>query len=549
MPFENAFPYADLHNLNLDWLLAKVKQMDSINLPAEIQTVFQQMYDNGDLAGILAQLNKMGVLFDTVADMKAATLEAGALAFTLGYYAPGSGGAMYRIVDIHTGFHEVLDNGLFAVPDYEEPVHIKQLGAYGDDTHDDAAVFQAAMSNFRRIYVDPGIYLIGSTLSITDQVDICGAGQDASCSLHFTGAGFLFEVGTDYTNQASIRCLDLTSTDSNSCVKVYTGSWGASVRMEHIRIRGFHTKVIQLMSAYFCQFIDVQVNSRGYTLLTTKDGTSTSTNFTNCVTFERCRFNHYLPGETVTKLFEFFNTRQINFNECQLENAALVLDVTDTSRITYFLSCWFENNTALFKIPSNLAINRPVFNDCHMVNVSTYNYSPDTVDWYEAAKVAYMRSAAGRTYAELAAGVEMVFDQLQTYNGADDIRNYYSLYKFSSQEFLLNRPVNSRYKEVSSSSTTLDLRDILGYCSINAMFTVYVTFQYGNDSSSAYNVHKMNVISHYGQFFAESAAAAVHTGSSGHTETVSVSGTGTVSVSTDGSPTKILVHAVYNMLQ
>lgn len=55
MAFEN-FPYADLHTLNLDWILKKIKEADPELLPEEVAKQLQKMIDDGSLADWLDQL-------------------------------------------------------------------------------------------------------------------------------------------------------------------------------------------------------------------------------------------------------------------------------------------------------------------------------------------------------------------------------------------------------------------------------------------------------------------------------------------------------------
>lgn len=86
-------------------------------------------------------------VFDVVADMKADTvLIPGDYAETGGYYQPGTGGALYKIVETEpSSYYEQLDSGLYAQLIPGLSVYPDQFGAYGDGTHND---FQALQNAF-----------------------------------------------------------------------------------------------------------------------------------------------------------------------------------------------------------------------------------------------------------------------------------------------------------------------------------------------------------------------------------------------------------------
>ena len=56
MPFEN-FPYADLHNLNLDWLLKQVKEdhdlLSGMDFEDMVEDAVQEAIDDGRLADLI----------------------------------------------------------------------------------------------------------------------------------------------------------------------------------------------------------------------------------------------------------------------------------------------------------------------------------------------------------------------------------------------------------------------------------------------------------------------------------------------------------------
>ncbi len=126
-------------------------------------------------------------VYSNVASLKDASLDAGIMAATIGYYTPGDGGqAQYFIkssepVDEH-GNH-TLDNGNVAILQVNGAVSIKQFGAKGDMTNDAAIGIQAAhdfvgefMPNSPDIFMPAGSYSIQSTVTVSTPIKLTGEG-------------------------------------------------------------------------------------------------------------------------------------------------------------------------------------------------------------------------------------------------------------------------------------------------------------------------------------------------------------------------------------
>jgi hypothetical protein len=109
-------------------------------------------------------------IFDSVAQMKLATIKAGQYVETFGYYAKGdAGAARYLVVASQAadgyGDH-VLVNGTVAVLQITDGVTLKQLGCKGDGTDQTAALVNAMALGLK---IDTGArtdnyYLVGATL-------------------------------------------------------------------------------------------------------------------------------------------------------------------------------------------------------------------------------------------------------------------------------------------------------------------------------------------------------------------------------------------------
>lgn len=113
--------------------------------------------------------------FDTVADMQAATyLEDGMTCHTNGFHASGDGGAAYYTVGTSGTANGMdvlaLQGGLYATLVYSSShVNVKQIGAYGDGTHNDTDAIQRAFnltSSYSVVFFPMGKYIVTSTITI-----------------------------------------------------------------------------------------------------------------------------------------------------------------------------------------------------------------------------------------------------------------------------------------------------------------------------------------------------------------------------------------------
>lgn len=155
---------------------------DNLDVQEEINNKLDQMAEDGTLQEIITAYIQANVIwtFDTVADMKLSeNLITGSYAQTLGFHTLNDGGgATYYITDTGTANEmDVIAVGdLYAV--LTNPKNVKQYGAYGDDTNDDSANIQRAISaNYHgSIHFPVGEYVITTPINITSSINITGEG-------------------------------------------------------------------------------------------------------------------------------------------------------------------------------------------------------------------------------------------------------------------------------------------------------------------------------------------------------------------------------------
>lgn len=138
--------------------------------------------------------------FDTVADMQAATLEAGDICHTNGFHVVGDGGAaFYKVAATGTanGMDVLACGGLFAMLQEKIP-SVEMLGAKSDGSTDSSAIFNYLIQNYEDFTAN-GNYAIASPLVFnktnkTYCIDgnIAYSGTDAAINISGTACEYYF---------------------------------------------------------------------------------------------------------------------------------------------------------------------------------------------------------------------------------------------------------------------------------------------------------------------------------------------------------------------
>lgn len=157
--------FNDLHDYVEDYF-------DNLDVQEEINNKLDDMLEQGTLQEIITTYIQSNVAwtFDTVADMKNATnLISGSYAQTLGFHSLNDGGgAIYKISDTGTAdeMSVIAVDSLYATIVKPAQLSVKQLGAYGDATHDDTSAIQTALDINSYVYIPDGIYMIDASVAL-----------------------------------------------------------------------------------------------------------------------------------------------------------------------------------------------------------------------------------------------------------------------------------------------------------------------------------------------------------------------------------------------
>lgn len=244
---------------------------DNLDVQEEINNKLDDMLDQGTLQEIITAYIQSNVAwtFDSVTDMKLATnLINGSFAQTIGYHSANDGGsAIYKIrsktVDdtIDDMFLlSLYDNTLIAELITNDLINVKQLGAYGDDTHDDTSVFQAAMSKHdTEIFIPSGTYLIGEGLELGSRTTLAGEGFSSilKCSTDLND-GWLITVPVS-SSHCTLR--DFYIEGDFKCNGIYDGKTTGSrsgIRTHIMNIKIYHCNNALYLNAMGSMVTDCQ---------------------------------------------------------------------------------------------------------------------------------------------------------------------------------------------------------------------------------------------------------------------------------------------------
>lgn len=169
------------------------------------------------------KLEDFTIAFDTVALMKASTyLKAGMVVKTLGYYDANDGGAAIYKIKAKTNDDVADDKFIISLNDttliaeliYNKDINMKQVGAYGDGTHDETTLFQyifnyAKLRNYQcNIIIPNGKYLITDSLTLDiEKVNLIGQNAEIQSNISDNSPLLILIGGDDAAPNRRIKNL------------------------------------------------------------------------------------------------------------------------------------------------------------------------------------------------------------------------------------------------------------------------------------------------------------------------------------------------------
>ena len=168
------FPYTNYHELNLDWLIRQMKQLQS---QVSTMAVDHRTFDN--MAALLTD----------------STVGPGSVVYIDGYYTTNDGGdGFWHIDETDGGLGVQLDSGLYANPIICWCYNLKQLGAHADGLSNDLDIIQGLISKIhngvvpnRPIFAPAGRYAVNDCIVIPSNTWLFGVGPSTYFYLNRSG--------------------------------------------------------------------------------------------------------------------------------------------------------------------------------------------------------------------------------------------------------------------------------------------------------------------------------------------------------------------------
>lgn len=231
MSFE-VFPYTNFHEMNLDWLIEKMKELvkewmdvdkkweeirelienflDNVeaDISAEVKKQLKVMLGNGELEAIITSSLGIVTSVDTCVELKKSTkYQVGQVIVTKGYHKVGdNGGATYYLSDSafeDTGIFEKTANGLFANMLYNDVISVEQLGVVSNATGDYTTT---PASN---------------AVAFNNALSLCKSNSTRKHKFKLVGHGnYYVETSLDFggTDEAKVSCSDFVTDFSSATI-------------------------------------------------------------------------------------------------------------------------------------------------------------------------------------------------------------------------------------------------------------------------------------------------------------------------------------------
>lgn len=355
---------------------------ENLDVQEEIDKKLDEMTEDGTLQEIITQYIQMQGLtvFNTVSDMKQGeNLINGSIVRTFGFHTlDDDGGATYKIRNV-TNQDVINEMNLIALADeslvaelmIDIPLNIRQLGAYGDKTHNDTDYIKQALTISNDVFIPNGNYLIDDKITISNGKVVKGEDR-LRTAIYYNGTGTAIEIkykafGTCDIEKFSLyknntpTGYDENDTTSHGIEIVYnsdTGNGVTNLLLKDVMIRYFYINFYSPTSNAYtnCRLEDCAFQSGHYNM-------SIVGGFNNY--YDNCQFTGAEVGLRQ-------RTGELNCIDCKFENNIKAVRLENPGGRHGFINCFFENTTTN---DSNIYLLQTVYNEdqADMNAINFYN--------------------------------------------------------------------------------------------------------------------------------------------------------------------------------
>lgn len=353
--------------------------------------------------------------------------------------------------------------------------------------NDSTEAIQNAIDNVEGKYVllRDKTYKITDTLTMGEGTEIRGIGS-ATIEWDSELAGTMIRVYSLFNKPATLRNIVYTVNDAGTVIEINNNRWGVCAKVRDVRIHGGKGPIIKMMSAFNCEFDNVQLFTEGYVLMAPWDNTEPwYDTFCNENSFKNCYYSG--APEDSTKAFRMRNTKNTLFDTCSIEKCALAFDMDSTAERTMCINGWFEHVDEIYK-----GVNYLNIENCHLTNCQRLNGSGDAVTQYikqgTRQLVLYEGDETG-SFTAFYNSNPYIDKTLTGYN--DNTGHYAQLYERSTKYETVRVPRNIRIIKMTNGQTegSIDLDTFFNDESVAALYKATGVMYYPDSSSLFFN-HK-----------------------------------------------------------
>lgn len=315
--------------------------INTLDLQDEVDHKLDEMVESGQLQEIISDyLNSKAIFgYDNVEALKEATnFIDGSYAQTLGYYAKNDGGgALYKIRKItnedivdESFIIALNDESLIAELIVDDIINIKQLGAYGDGTHDDYNVIAKAIN-----YID-------SKQIIEIQPPSSGRRFATTPKLYFPTAKYKINSKLSFDENTRYYNIDggdsFIESDNNNVIFYFSSVSGTKCNIKNFIFNGVETAIeynasnndVSFITIDNCKFIGTTNDAIKY------QNQSSMLKISNCI-FSWCyHIINKIKGDNVE-----FNNCWFSEYEAEEDNHSSFILLSGENK---FINCFFIPN-------------------------------------------------------------------------------------------------------------------------------------------------------------------------------------------------------------